>query len=50
VARLARSGRSNPQIAQQLHLSVNTVRTHLAHLYRKLGIRRWELMARDDLG
>lgn len=50
VARLARSGRSNREIAQQLNLSVNTVQTHLAHVYLKLRIhRRWELMARDDL-
>jgi len=50
VARLARAGRSNREIAQQLHLSVNTVQTHLAHVYRKLGIRsRWELAGRDDL-
>lgn len=50
VARLARAGRSNREIAEQMHLSVNTVQTHLAHVYRKLGIRRrWELTARGDL-
>jgi DNA-binding NarL/FixJ family response regulator len=50
VARLARAGCSNREIAQQLHLSVNTVQTHLAHVYRKLGIRRrWDLMKLDDL-
>lgn len=50
VARLARAGRSNREIAQQLHLSVNTVQTHLAHVYGKLGIhRRWELAALNDL-
>ena len=49
MARLARAGRSNREIAQQLHLSVNTVQTHLAHVYQKLGVRsRWELKARDD--
>ena len=48
VVRLARAGRTNRQIAQDLFLSVNTVETHLAHAYRKLGIRRrWELIARD---
>jgi DNA-binding CsgD family transcriptional regulator len=46
VAGLVRAGRTNRQIAQQLFLSENTVETHLAHVYRKLGIRRrWELIA-----
>jgi DNA-binding CsgD family transcriptional regulator len=40
VARLARTGRTNRQIAEELFLSVNTVETHLAHAYRKLGISR----------
>lgn len=38
MARLARSGRTNRQIADELFLSVNTVETHLAHAYAKLGI------------
>ena len=47
VARLARAGRSNRQIAEELFLSVNTVETHLAHA-RKLGItRRRELADRN---
>jgi DNA-binding CsgD family transcriptional regulator len=50
VARLARAGKTNREIARQLFLSVNTVETHLAHVYGKLGIhRRWELIARTDL-
>ncbi|MBO0713952.1 MAG: hypothetical protein J2P59_04280, partial [Acidimicrobiales bacterium] len=46
VARLARAGKTNREIAEQLYLSVNTVETHLRHIYRKLGIeRRWQLIA-----
>ena len=45
VARLARAGRTNREIAQQLYLSVNTVETHMRHIFRKLGIeRRWQLL------
>ena len=48
VARLARAGRTNRQISAELYLSVNTVETHLAHTYRKLGIsRRSELTGHD---
>jgi DNA-binding CsgD family transcriptional regulator len=51
VAQLARMGKTNREIAQQLFLSVNTVETHLRHIYGKLGIhRRWELIARRDRG
>jgi DNA-binding CsgD family transcriptional regulator len=49
VADLARAGRTNREIAAQLYLSVNTVETHLSHVYRKLGINgRWQLIAGDD--
>ena len=45
MARLARAGRTNREIAQQLYLSVNTVETHMRHIFRKLGIeRRWQLL------
>ena len=48
VAELAAAGHSNAEIARQLYLSVNTVQTHLKHIYSKLGINsRRELMTRE---
>ncbi len=38
VARLAATGASNPEIAQELWVSVKTVETHLSGAYAKLGI------------
>lgn len=32
------AGRSNPEIACTLVVSVNTVKTHLQSVYRKLGV------------
>ena len=49
VARLARAGRTNRQISSELYLSVNTVETHLASAYRKLGIRGRSELAGHDL-
>jgi DNA-binding CsgD family transcriptional regulator len=47
VAALAAQGRSNPQIAQSLFLSLKTVEMHLGRTYRKLGIAsRGELAGR----
>ena len=40
VALMAAGGRSNREIGQRLHLSTRTVDTHLARVYRKLGITR----------
>lgn len=38
VLRLLAAGETNQQIAQDLVVSVNTVKDHLKHLYRKLGV------------
>lgn len=40
VARMARAGKTNQEIAGQLYLTINTVETHLRHVYQKLGIHR----------
>ena len=38
IAELVGSGRTNRQIASELHLSESTVENHLSRIYRKLGI------------
>jgi DNA-binding CsgD family transcriptional regulator len=40
VLRELAAGRSNKEIARRLEVSPNTVKTHLARLYEKLGARR----------
>jgi len=43
VLRLLAAGRSNPEIAQELVVSVNTVKTQVQSIYRKLNVKsRWE--------
>ena len=37
---MAAEGMSTPEIAQALFVTVNTVETHLRHVYTKLGINR----------
>jgi DNA-binding NarL/FixJ family response regulator len=47
VLELLQAGRSNAEIAQTLHISIETVRTHARRIYRKLGVKtRRELRAR----
>jgi LuxR family transcriptional regulator, maltose regulon positive regulatory protein len=38
VLRLLATGCSNPEIANELVVSVNTVKTHVQHIYRKLNL------------
>jgi DNA-binding NarL/FixJ family response regulator len=49
VAQLAAAGRTNRQIAEDLFVTIKTVETHLATVYRKLGIATREELA-DVLG
>jgi ATP/maltotriose-dependent transcriptional regulator MalT len=47
VLELLMRGLSNREIATELHVSVNTIQTHLSHTYEKLGVRsRSQLLAR----
>ena len=39
VLRLVASGKTNPEIAAALFLSVRTVENHVAHILAKLGVR-----------
>jgi LuxR family maltose regulon positive regulatory protein len=50
VLRLVAAGLSNPEIAGQLVVSVNTVKTHVRNIYGKLGVNNRQeagLIARD---
>lgn len=38
VLRLIVDGQSNPQIAATLHLSTNTIKTHVRSIFNKLGV------------
>jgi DNA-binding CsgD family transcriptional regulator len=40
VLTLLADGRSNKEIARQLEVSPNTVKTHIANLFDKLGVKR----------
>ncbi len=39
ILRLIIEGNSNNDIAEKLHISANTVKTHLRHIYEKLNVR-----------
>ncbi len=40
ILRLLPTGRSSPDLASYLHISVNTVKTHLKNIYSKLGVHK----------
>jgi LuxR family maltose regulon positive regulatory protein len=42
VLRLLAAGLSNPEIAEQLVISVNTVKTHVKNIYAKLNVNNRE--------
>jgi DNA-binding NarL/FixJ family response regulator len=46
VLELLQGGRSNGEIAAELHVGVETVRTHARNIYRKLGVRSRRELAR----
>lgn len=37
MARLLCLGKNNQEMAQELYLSINTVKVHLSNLYHKIG-------------
>ena len=45
VTLLVTEGLSNKEIARRLEISDGTVKVHLQHMYRKLGIRNRTMLA-----
>jgi LuxR family maltose regulon positive regulatory protein len=52
VLRLLTTDLSGPEIARELNVSVNTLRTHVKNVYGKLGVnsRRTAVRRARDLG
>ena len=50
VARLAAGGRSNVEIAEELFISRSTVKSHLSHIYAKVGVANRIELARVASG
>lgn len=52
VLQLLRGDMSGPEIARELHVSLNTLRTHTKHIYTKLGVtnRREAVSRAHELG
>jgi LuxR family maltose regulon positive regulatory protein len=49
VLKLLRSKLSGPEIAQQLIISLHTLRTHTNNIYNKLGVNnRWAAVRRAE--
>lgn len=45
VAKAICRGKTNKQIAETLQISINTVKTHIQHIYKKLSVHsRTELL------
>jgi DNA-binding NarL/FixJ family response regulator len=47
IVRLLLRGMTNKQIAQSLGIAEDTVKKHLQHVYKKLGVRRRALLIVD---
>jgi DNA-binding CsgD family transcriptional regulator len=50
VVRHAAAGLTNPEIGERLFVSPATVKTHLAHVYAKLGVRNRSQLAAEAAG